>query len=97
VLAGLSPESRRYVEAIERLTPAQRVAAFGTPSANDLRESDYVAQIGSMTPVQRVEAFGTDTNAAAALASLSPRERLYVESITTMTPAQLRAVFGTSR
>jgi hypothetical protein len=69
------------------MTPAQRVAAFGTGQAEH--------GIGRLTPVQLLEAYGTDARAAAALAPLTPTERLSVESIMTLTPRQLRAAFGT--
>ena len=52
--------------------------------------------ITSMTPAQLVAAFGTDTEAAAVLAILTPKERQYVKSILALTPEQLVATFGTS-
>jgi hypothetical protein len=85
---GLTLSEWRYVQGIESLSPAQLVAAFGTESS--------VQTVDRLTPVQRLEAYGTNVQAAAALATLGPAERLYVETIMSMTPEQLKAVFGTS-
>ena len=90
---GMSRQDRQYVASIVSLSPAQLAAAFGTGSTDDA----YVRAIVSLTPVQLIEAFGTDTRAAAALASLTPTERLHVESIMALTPGQLRAAFGTGK
>jgi hypothetical protein len=67
VLGSLSPQNRRYVEAISRLTPAQIAAAFGTAAEPadsalaSLTPSDrhYVEAIAALTPQQIAAAFGT--------------------------------------
>ena len=80
-------KSRSELQAnVNDVPPTPKVTARG---------DSYVRAITAMTPVQLIEAFGTDVRAAAALSSLSPKERQYIESIMTLTPAQLRATFGT--
>jgi uncharacterized protein DUF4242 len=93
---AMTRQERQYVESITALTPAQLQAAFGTGSVSISPEAQHIQAILSMTPVQLVAAFGTDSRAAAALSTLTPKERLYVETIMSLTPAQLRAAFGTS-
>lgn len=72
LLTTLTPAERRYVQAIARLTPAQRAAAFGTrwldrqvSTATALRslgpnERRYVEGIVSLAPTQLRAAFGTE-------------------------------------
>ena len=78
--------------------PSSTVTSLAIPPTGylDAVRSSWVRSVTSMTPVQLIEAFGTDARTAAALASLTPKERISVESIITSTPAQLRAAFGTS-
>jgi hypothetical protein len=101
VLKSLSPQDRRYVEAIIALTPRQLAASFGTgpaPLASlTPNERRYVLGIASMTPAELAAAFGTTAREAAALASLTPAERRYVDGVAALTPEQLSAAFGGSR
>jgi hypothetical protein len=96
VASPLGTEAQAYVNNVPLMPviPGARVVANGA-TARTGKDSAYVRSITSQTPVQLVEAYGTDTQAAIALASLTPQQRLHIEAIMTMTPAQLRAAFGT--
>ena len=106
VLASLSPQNRKYVEAIMALTPAQIAAAFGTPTATNAsvlaslspQNRKYVEAITALTTQQIAAAFGTDWETSGrVLASLSPNDRRYVEGIMALTPQELAAAFGTGK
>jgi len=67
--AFTSAPENAYVHAIVTMTPAERVAAFGTGNVDAIdglgltpKEERYVRAISSMTPTQLVAAFGTDQN-----------------------------------
>jgi len=103
VLASLSPQNRKFVEAITALTPAQIAAAFGTATATNAgvlaslspQNRRYVEAITALTTQQIAAAFGTDSETSGrVLASLSPQNRKYVEAIMALTPQQIAAAFG---
>lgn len=65
VVSSLSPEARQYVEGIMALTPAQLVAAYGTPRVDVLsslgpQEREYVEGIMALTPAQLAAAYGNE-------------------------------------
>jgi Nickel responsive protein SCO4226-like len=95
----LTESQLRYVRGITSLSPLERAAAFGGPSAVlDALQLDrdgrrYVEGISSLSRLERAAAFGGPGGALDAL-QLAPESKQYVEGITSLSETERAAAFG---